>query len=108
MANKVGRYGISSFVYRARKPFHPKRLFDLVYDKFILLQNTEQHEDGDDDEEEEDNDNDEEMVDVDDEKNPEDAEWESEVEDELADKEYDKEIPTDVSFKNNNHFQVNT
>lgn len=31
-------YGISSFVYRARKPFHPKRLFDLVSDKFFLVE----------------------------------------------------------------------
>lgn len=41
----VSRYGISSFVYQARRPFHPKRLFELVHDKFILLQNTEQYED---------------------------------------------------------------
>ncbi|RDW66579.1 CobW-domain-containing protein [Coleophoma cylindrospora] len=32
-------YGISSFVYRARKPFHPKRLFNLIHDKFVVLQN---------------------------------------------------------------------
>jgi len=81
-------------VYRARKPFHPKRLFDLVHDKFILLQNTEQHGDG---ENEGKADEDEEMADVDDETDPEDAEWDSDVEDELADKEYDKEISTEVS-----------
>lgn len=38
------RYGISSFVYRARKPFHPKRLFDLIHDKFIILHNTDKEE----------------------------------------------------------------
>ena len=36
------RYGISSFVYSARKPFHPKRLFNLIHDKFIVLQNVDQ------------------------------------------------------------------
>ena len=28
-------YGISSFVYRARRPFHPQRLFSLVVDGFL-------------------------------------------------------------------------
>jgi hypothetical protein len=44
-------YGIGSFVYKARRPFHPKRLYSLIHDKFILLQNVEK---GDDDEEEKD------------------------------------------------------
>lgn len=42
-------YGISSCIYKARRPFHPKRLFHLLHDKFILLQNTEQYDDDSDD-----------------------------------------------------------
>ncbi|PWY74993.1 CobW domain protein [Aspergillus heteromorphus CBS 117.55] len=52
-------YGINNFVYTARRPFSPKRLFALLHDKFILLQNAG----GDDDKEDEDEDEDEEMSD---------------------------------------------
>jgi hypothetical protein len=44
-------------VYSARRPFHPRRLFSLLHDKFILLQNNEldeeegEDEDGEDDDE---------------------------------------------------------
>ncbi|KAF2835462.1 cobW-domain-containing protein [Patellaria atrata CBS 101060] len=31
-------YNVRNFVYTRRRPFHPRRLFNLVYDKFILQQ----------------------------------------------------------------------
>jgi G3E family GTPase len=31
-------YGISSFVYRSRLPFHPKRLFELISNKFFICE----------------------------------------------------------------------
>ncbi|KZM26754.1 uncharacterized protein EKO05_0010117 [Ascochyta rabiei] len=45
-------YGIGSFVYRARRPFDPLKLYRLIEGKFILLQ--EEPEDDEDEEEEED------------------------------------------------------
>lgn len=38
MANLAFRYGIGSFVYRARRPFDPLKLYRLIEGKFILLQ----------------------------------------------------------------------
>ncbi|KAK9243410.1 CobW/HypB/UreG, nucleotide-binding domain-containing protein [Lipomyces tetrasporus] len=31
-------YGINNFVYRRRRPFHPKRLYQLIHDMFVLCQ----------------------------------------------------------------------
>lgn len=44
------RYGICSFVYTARRPFHPKRLWDLLCEPFCVIQ-TAAVEDEDEDEE---------------------------------------------------------
>ncbi|CAE6443779.1 unnamed protein product [Rhizoctonia solani] len=32
-------YGISNFVYRRRRPFHPERLWKIIGDKFVVIQN---------------------------------------------------------------------
>ncbi|CEL53081.1 COBW domain-containing protein DDB_G0274527 OS=Dictyostelium discoideum GN=DDB_G0274527 PE=3 SV=1 [Rhizoctonia solani AG-1 IB] len=32
-------YGISNFVYRCRRPFHPERLWKIIGDKFVVIQN---------------------------------------------------------------------
>jgi G3E family GTPase len=56
-------------VYQNRRPFHPQRLWELIYDKFILELQHEEEEDGEDDEdmeEDEDDDEDEEEDDSDD------------------------------------------
>lgn len=39
-------YNISSFVYRARRPFHPERLYNLLVDKFVIVES--QYEEGSD------------------------------------------------------------
>ncbi|KAG5207306.1 CobW C-terminal domain-containing protein [Trichophyton interdigitale] len=56
-------YGINNFVYTARRPFHPRHLFALLHDKFILLQHSEG---GDEDEANEGNDDDKMDLDEDD------------------------------------------
>ncbi|KAH6638832.1 cobalamin synthesis protein [Boeremia exigua] len=45
-------YGIGSFVYRARRPFDPLKLYRLIEGMFILLQEEPEDEDDDDDNEE--------------------------------------------------------
>ncbi|KAJ5682935.1 hypothetical protein N7462_006100 [Penicillium macrosclerotiorum] len=49
-------YGINNFVYSARRPFHPRRLFSLLHDKFIVLQNNETADDEEDEDMEDEND----------------------------------------------------
>jgi len=38
MTRHEARFGISSFVYRSRRPFHPGRLFDNVLEPFFMTQ----------------------------------------------------------------------
>ncbi|KAI9145889.1 CobW/HypB/UreG, nucleotide-binding domain-containing protein [Paraphysoderma sedebokerense] len=37
--SESAEYGVTSFVYRARNPFHPGRLGELLFDKFLLVEN---------------------------------------------------------------------
>ncbi|KAF7563315.1 hypothetical protein G7046_g818 [Stylonectria norvegica] len=47
-------YNVGTFIYTRRRPFHPRRLWALLYDKFILqLENPQDEEDDDDEEDEE-------------------------------------------------------
>ncbi|KAG7932522.1 hypothetical protein KL904_004313 [Ogataea polymorpha] len=66
-------YGINNFVYTARKPFHPQRLYDLVVNKFYVIEQTQlddtkNSEDDDEDEDDEEEDDDEEDEEEEDEK----------------------------------------
>lgn len=63
-------YNVNNFVYTRQRPFHPRRLFALLYDKFIL-----QMEHPDDDEEEDEDD----MDDVEDEEKTQDEDDEDMV-----------------------------
>ncbi|KAG9596670.1 cobW-domain-containing protein, partial [Aureobasidium melanogenum] len=47
-------YGINSFVYRARRPFSPGRLYELVHDKFVILEPQDEDEEEEEEEEEDD------------------------------------------------------
>ncbi|KAH6886415.1 P-loop containing nucleoside triphosphate hydrolase protein [Thelonectria olida] len=73
-------YNVRNFIYRRFRPFHPRRLWSLVYNKFILqLESPDQ---GDYDEEDEDETDDEEQDDEDDE---EEAKTEKDDDDEQQD-----------------------
>ena len=36
------RFGITSFVYRSRRPFHPGRLMDLFFEPFFIMRHEEE------------------------------------------------------------------
>lgn len=50
-------YGINNFVYQSRRPFHPERLYKMLYNKFYIIENTipqdEEEEEEEDEEEDE-------------------------------------------------------
>lgn len=53
-------YGIGSFIYRARRPFHPERLFDLLEKYYLIIEHgspEEGEESGDDEVDEENSEN---------------------------------------------------
>lgn len=72
-------YGINNFVYSARRPFHPKRLYEAIRDKFLVI---EQNAYIDDEEPQEDSDKEEEEKESGEENNDESEEDETADEDE--------------------------
>jgi G3E family GTPase len=60
------RYNVQNFVYVRRRPFHPRRLFEFIYDKFILQHpEVEEEDDAMEDEENDEEESDVNMEDVD-------------------------------------------
>ncbi|KAK6454200.1 CobW/HypB/UreG, nucleotide-binding domain-containing protein [Scheffersomyces xylosifermentans] len=45
-------YGINNFIYRSRKPFHPERLYNMIRDKFVVIERTGIEEEEEEEEEE--------------------------------------------------------
>ncbi|KAK6205268.1 uncharacterized protein RJT21DRAFT_101971 [Scheffersomyces amazonensis] len=41
-------YGINNFIYRAKRPFHPERLFDVIKDKFVIIERSSPNESNED------------------------------------------------------------
>ena len=41
MVPETEEYGISSFVYRQRRPFHPGRIFELLKTAFLIIENVQ-------------------------------------------------------------------
>ncbi|KAL1582935.1 hypothetical protein WHR41_08188 [Cladosporium halotolerans] len=58
-------YNVQNFVYVRRRPFHPRRLFEFIHDKFILQHPEVEEDDDEDEEDEEDEDEDAKMEDAD-------------------------------------------
>lgn len=66
-------YGVNNFVYSARRPFHPKRLYEAIRDKFLVIEQNayiddeeeQQQEDEDDQDDEQDEESEDEQEDDD-------------------------------------------
>ncbi|KAH9832821.1 dopamine-responsive protein [Teratosphaeria destructans] len=56
-------YNVRNFVYTRQRPFHPRRLFALIYDKFILQHEADEEEEDEDAEMQDEENDDEEMED---------------------------------------------
>ncbi|RLL95412.1 hypothetical protein CFD26_105457 [Aspergillus turcosus] len=92
-------YGINNFVYTARRPFHPRRIFSLLHDKFIILQNNEAEEEDekeDADEGEEEEGEGEDNMDVDEDEDEDDSDDES-----ISD--FDQPDPSEILQNKRNH-----
>ncbi|CAM9023411.1 hypothetical protein WICANDRAFT_35981 [Wickerhamomyces anomalus NRRL Y-366-8] len=75
-------YGVNNFVYSARRPFHPKRLYEAIRDKFLVIEQNayiddeeeQQQEDEDDQDDEQDEESEDESKEGDDEQEDDDDE----------------------------------
>lgn len=43
---ETDEYGVNSFVYRRRRPFHPERLYKTILPYFVLIQDTYEPDEG--------------------------------------------------------------